>query len=77
MNKKWFAIAWFVVCAGAAGCKQGLGERCQSDSDCASGSCSMASPKICVGEHSDQDPIDGMLPPDTGDAAPDAPDAAM
>jgi hypothetical protein len=75
VNKKWLAIALFFVAAGAAGCKQGLGERCQVNEDCSSGVCSSASPKVCVGDDNNQTPIDAMLPMDTGDAAPDAPDA--
>jgi hypothetical protein len=70
VNKKWLAIALFIV-AGAAGCKQGLGERCQVNDDCSSGVCSSASPKVCVGDDNNQTPIDAMLPLDTGDAAPD------
>lgn len=76
MNKKWLAIALFVVVSGAAGCKQGLGERCQVNDDCSSGVCSSASPKVCVGDNNNQTPIDAMLPLDTGDATvADAPDA--
>ena len=63
MNKKWLAIA-FVVFAGAAGCRQGIGERCQVNDDCASGVCSSASPKVCVGSDNDQTPIDALLPID-------------
>lgn len=75
MNKKSLAIALFVFVTGAAGCKQGLGERCQVNDDCSSGVCSSASPKVCVGEDNNQMPIDASLPPDTGDAA--TIDAAM
>jgi hypothetical protein len=67
VNKKWLAIALFVT-AGAAGCKQGIGQRCQVNDDCSSGVCSMASPKVCVSEDTNQTMIDGMLPID---AAPD------
>jgi hypothetical protein len=63
VNKKWLAIALFVA-AGAAGCKQGIGQRCQVNDDCSSGVCSMASPKVCVSEDSNETPIDGMLPVD-------------
>jgi hypothetical protein len=78
VNKKWLAIAFVSLVLGAgAGCKQGLGERCEVNEDCSSGVCASASPKVCVGENNNQAPIDAMLPLDTGDAAPDAPDAAM
>jgi hypothetical protein len=63
VNKKWLLIALFVT-AGATGCKQGIGERCQVNEDCASGVCSSASPKVCVGEDNNQMPIDAMLPTD-------------
>lgn len=69
--KKWLAIALFVLAAGAAGCQQGIGERCEENQDCASGVCSSSSPKVCVGEENDQTPIMGEIPPDTGDAPSD------
>jgi hypothetical protein len=70
VNQKSLAIALFVFVTGlgAAGCKQGLGQRCQVDDDCSSGVCSMASPKVCVGKDDDMTMIDMLLPPDTGDA---------
>jgi len=73
VNKKRLAIALLVafVFGAGAGCKQGLGERCQVNDDCSSGVCSSASPKVCVGDDNNQTPIDAMLPMDTGDAAPD------
>jgi len=73
VNMKWLAIALFVT-AGATGCKQGIGERCQVNDDCASGVCSSASPKVCVGEDNNQTPIDAMLPIDT---PPDMPVDSM
>jgi len=63
VNKKWLAIALFLT-AGATGCKQGIGQRCQVNEDCASGVCSMASPKVCVSEDNNQTPIDASLPTD-------------
>ena len=64
------------------GCKQGLGERCQVNSDCANGlSCSQADPKTCGGDNHEQ--VDAEIPeqiaPDAAvDAPPDAtPDAAI
>ena len=71
MNKKWLAIAMFVLGVlgvGATGCKQGIGERCQDNEDCASNVCSSSSPRVCVSEDNNQTPIDGIIPPDTGDA---------
>lgn len=64
--------------AGAAGCKQGLGERCQQDGDCASGVCSKSDPRVCQGNGSgiDTTQIDAT-PPDDAPAPPptDATDA--
>jgi hypothetical protein len=81
VNMKWLATALFVLALvpGAAGCKQGLGERCQQDSDCASGVCSKSDPRICQSNGSgvDTTQIDAELPfdaPPPIDAAP--PDAA-
>jgi hypothetical protein len=75
VNKNWLAIALFVVSAGAAGCKQGIGERCQVGNDCSSGVCSQSVPKVCVGSNNgDQNPIDAALPADAAiDAVADAP----
>jgi hypothetical protein len=61
MNKTRLLIALFVMSAGA-GCKQGLGERCQVDSDCASGICSMATPKVCVSQNGETEQIDATVP---------------
>jgi hypothetical protein len=75
VNNKWLAIALVSVSlAAGAGCKQGIGDRCQVDSDCASGVCSQSVPKVCVGSQTMTDQIDSMLPTD---APPDSPvDAA-
>jgi hypothetical protein len=68
VNKKSLAIAWFVslVCfaAVATGCKQGIGERCQVNHDCASGVCSMSSPRVCVTPDTNENQIDASLPID-------------
>ena len=64
MSKKWFVIAWCAV--AAAGCRQGLGDRCQVNSDCVSGICSESAPKVCVSMSGQNDQIDAMVPPDTG-----------
>ena len=79
------------IVPAVAGCKQGIGERCQQDSDCASGICSKSDPRICQGNGSGMDmtqidasctPLsDGGYPdpclPDDAPAPPppDAPDA--
>jgi hypothetical protein len=61
------ALALASLAAGAAGCKQGIGERCQQDSDCSSGVCSKSDPRICQGNGSgvDTTQIDAEPPPDT------------
>jgi hypothetical protein len=73
---------------GAAGCKQGIGERCEIDSDCASGMCNVSGAGLggtCQG--ADMPPtvndagVGGDASPDegTGDADQEAgapPDAA-
>jgi hypothetical protein len=72
VNKKLVTIAlcFAVFSLLAGGCKQGRGERCQVDADCASGLiCSHAEPKTCGDGTGDG--IDADVPP--GDAAPDAP----
>jgi hypothetical protein len=73
------ALCSAVLSVLAAGCKQGLGERCQVDADCAEGLiCSRAEPQTCgdgTGEGLDAD-----LPPSdapSSDAAPDAPPDAV
>jgi hypothetical protein len=80
VNLKWLVTALFAVVALApvAGCKQGIGERCQQDSDCASGICSTSEPKICQGNGSgtDMTQIDAACEPhpDGGPCLPtDAP----
>jgi hypothetical protein len=67
----------FVVVLGAAGCKQGIGERCQVNSDCASNICSKSDPQVCVGSDEDQNQADiDAAPPVLIDAAiPDVADA--
>jgi hypothetical protein len=74
----------FVVAAlaGAAGCKQGLGDRCQIDSDCESGHCSMGTNPVCTNGATTGPTIDAPPPSDArvdgGSLFPDArlPDAA-
>lgn len=80
--KTLLAIALLALLAPSlTGCKQGPGERCQVNSDCADGNCSQAEPRVCGGSDSSQidaDPIPTQLvdaPPI--DAAPDAPDDAV
>lgn len=61
------------------GCKQGLGELCQVNADCASNHCSMSDPQICVSDKSNNmGDIDAMVPPPSDgplrvDAALDGP----
>ena len=76
MNMRSLVTALFAVLAlvpGVSGCKQGIGDRCQQDSDCASGICSMSDPRVCQGNGSgvDMTQIDAELPID----APPPPDA--
>jgi hypothetical protein len=67
--KLWIAGLVFV---SLAGCKQGLGERCQVDSDCAEGNCSQAEPKVCGGDNASQ--LDAFVPIDApADGPVDAP----
>lgn len=43
----------------ATGCKQGRGERCQVDADCANGlTCSQSEPKTCGGDNTQQEDAD-------------------
>jgi hypothetical protein len=68
VNRKWLVTALIAITPlWAAGCKQGLGERCQQDSDCSSGVCSKSDPRICQGNGSgvDTTQIDAEPPPDT------------
>ena len=57
-------------------CKQGPGERCQVNSDCADGNCSQAEPRVCGGGDSSQldaEPYPPQVPYDAAsvvDAAP-------
>jgi len=76
VNKKLFALALVSGCSafaiGIAGCKQGRGERCQVDADCADGMhCSQSEPRTCGGDNLDQ--LDVMPPPEPSDAPIDAP----
>jgi hypothetical protein len=48
----------------SAGCKQGLGDRCQVNDDCTTGICSQSTPKVCVTQNGQTDQIDAMLPLD-------------
>jgi hypothetical protein len=75
VNRKWLVTALFAVVPVIAGCKQGIGERCQQDSDCASGICSKSDPRVCQGNGSgvDMTQIDAELPIDA--PAPPPPDA--
>jgi len=57
----WIAII-LAAGLGLAGCKQGLGERCQVTADCDDGlTCSQAEPKTCGGLNEQQ--IDATIPP--------------
>jgi hypothetical protein len=60
VNRIWIAIA--ALALSAAGCKQDLGERCEVNSDCASGVCATASPKVCVSANGQTDQIDASDP---------------
>ena len=66
---KWIAIACFSV--SLSGCKQGPGERCQSNEDCAVGKCSQSEPRTCGGV--DQTQTDAQPPPDAPIDAPRPP----
>jgi hypothetical protein len=73
--KQWIAIAVLLL---SVGCKQGNGERCQVNSDCASNLCSNAEPKVCIGAADNTSDIDATPMEDAAidaaiDAAPDAP----
>jgi hypothetical protein len=76
VNQTWIAI--IALALSAAGCKQGLGERCEVDSDCSSGVCSTAQPQICVpSSQAGQGDIDATVPLDAPGVGVDArPDAA-
>jgi hypothetical protein len=83
--KTLLAIALLALLAPSlTGCKQGPGERCQVNTDCADGNCSQAEPRVCGGSDSAQFdaaplPIDGPeVPIDAPEAPIDAaPDAAI
>jgi hypothetical protein len=75
VTKKLIALALISVSSafafGIAGCKQGSGERCQVDADCADGlKCSQSEPKTCGGDNMVQE--DAIPPPQPVDAAIDA-----
>jgi hypothetical protein len=85
VNVKWLLGALCALLPVVAGCKQGIGERCQLDGDCASGICSKSDPKVCQGNGSGTDttqidallPFDAAPPPPVTDASSDdAADAA-
>jgi hypothetical protein len=81
MNKTLIAIALSFFLA--AGCQQGLGERCQVNADCASNLCLGSDPnvpKVCAtsGDDNDQNPIDAEVPvPMDAPEAVDAADASV
>jgi len=59
--KKLLVLALLAI--SPSGCKQGLGERCQVNADCASGICSKSSPQVCVSaEDQSQTQIDAQFP---------------
>ena len=77
--KTLLAIALLALVPSLTGCKQGPGERCQVNSDCADGNCSQAEPRVCGGGDSAQfDAAPLPIPIDAAviDAAVDAPDDA-
>jgi hypothetical protein len=60
---KYRIVIALALALGLAGCKQGLGERCQINADCASNHCSMADPQICVSaEGGNMGDIDATVP---------------
>jgi len=63
-----------VLLLALGGCKQGRGERCQVDSDCAEGNCSQAEPKVCGGDSTGVG-LDAEIPPQID--APTPIDAAV
>jgi len=77
--KTLLAIALLALVPSMTGCKQGPGERCQVNSDCADGNCSQAEPRVCGGGDSAQFDAAPLPTPLPIDAAPiDAPtDAAI
>ena len=72
-------LAFVVLSLSLVGCKQGAGERCQRNSDCADGNCSQAEPRVCGGDNSaqlDAQPLPIDAPIDASEL-PDAPDATV
>jgi hypothetical protein len=67
---KWIAITVALSAGlGLAGCKQGLGERCQVTADCDDGlTCSQSEPRTCGGLNQQQ--VDAPIP--EMDASPEA-----
>ncbi len=66
--KRWMLIA---VVIGIAGCKEGVGQRCQIDSDCESGLVCSAGTSKCVSP--EMVGLDASVPDAPRDAPPDAP----
>jgi hypothetical protein len=85
--KRWTFLFLGLVLSlgGAAGCKQGLGDRCQINDDCEAGlSCSTGMTHVCVPTTAPDAAvvgIDAMPAPDapvvSGPDAPPPPDAAV
>jgi hypothetical protein len=87
--RRLLAVAFAIATAALVGCKQQEGERCERDSDCASGlTCSLNKPGKCIGvvinadafmPDANVDASDASVVPDSGtsDAPVDAsvPDA--
>ena len=61
------------------GCKQGEGDRCQTNDDCESGTCNMSKGTCTTGGGNDMDDADVPIQIDAGmsDAMSDAPADAM
>ena len=55
------AVATSVVIS-ASGCRQGLGERCQVNADCAPNICSQSEPKVCIKVNDETNDIDATVP---------------
>lgn len=70
MNRICIAIA--ALALSAAGCRQGLGERCEVNDDCSSGICSGAMPRICVSSDQTTDQIEASVPTDAPGVGVDA-----
>ena len=58
-------LVWFAAAlAGAAGCKQGIGDRCQIGSDCDSGYCSVGTNPVCTSSPTTGAAVDAPPPSD-------------